>query len=269
LPTQSDVSQLLAQGIAAAQAGQHAQAYNLLLDVVERDQYNELAWLWLSTVADDLNDQRICLENVLTINSNNTLARDWLAKLPSDGAQSGSQSDQHGSPPAFAIQSTDQPAQQSSSATASTPAISCPPAPVTLWPVVAFWASASLFFVGGGVASLFQFLGILMRARGLVQNLSFTQMAWLPMGFFFIIFGLTGFSLAWQLAHRQPGGYYGSLIFGLVLILLGPGAGLILDPPNYLAIACTSLTPTAVVLLTLASMAGFESKVDSHERSVA
>ncbi len=238
----AEVNRLLAQGIAAAQAGQQRQAYHLLLDVIELDQHNELAWLWLSTVTRDLNDQRICLENVLTLNPNNTLARERLAALPSGGARADATANH-----------ADRSARQPSSAATSTSAA------VTLWPVVAFWSSTSLFFVGGGVASLFRFAEILMRARGVMQNLSLTQIAWLPMAFFFITFGFTGFRLAWQLAHHQIGGYYGSLIFGLLLTLLGPVAGLILDPPNYLGAVCTGLTPATAVLLTLASMANFES----------
>ncbi len=96
-----------------------------------------------------------------------------------------------------------------------------------------------------------------MRARGIVNNLSTLQMAWLPMALFFILFGITGFGLAWELARRRRDGFYGSLLFGLVLIALGPAAGLVLDPPNYLAVACTGLMPATAIILTLASAAGF------------
>jgi len=99
---------------------------------------------------------------------------------------------------------------------------------------------------------------MLMRARGMVNNLSPLQMAWLPMALFFVLFGITGFGLAWELARRRRDGYYGSLIFGLVLIALGPGAGLVLSPPDYLAVACTGLMPATAIILTLASAAGFE-----------
>ena len=153
-----------------------------------------------------------------------------------------------------------QPARQPTPAAtaANAAAVQRSPAPATLWPVVAFWVSASLFFVGGGIASLFQFISFLMRARGIVSNLSTLQLAWLPMALFFILFGITGFGLAWELACRRRDGYYGSLLFGLVLIALGPSAGLILDPPNYLAVACTGLMPASAIILTLASAAGFE-----------
>lgn len=305
---------MLAQGVAFAQAGQRIQAYNLLLDVIELDQYNELAWLWLSTVTDSLDDQRICLENVLTINPNNTFARERLSALSDNRARSRSTAsstvicpecgasnrdfvrecsacgyaffircpacgefnptdagicDQCGMPLTAASRRVDQSAQQPDWGTANVSTVSRPSAPATLWPVVAFWASVSLFFIGGGVASLLQFADILLHARGAIHNLSPIQIAWLPMGLFFIVFGFTGASLAWQLAHRRPSGYYGSLLFGLVLVILGPSASLILEPPDYLATVCTGLMPAAAVLLTLASMTGFESYSITHDRSVA
>jgi hypothetical protein len=301
LSTQADAKRLLAQGMAAAKAGRRSQAYSLLLDAVELDQRNELAWLWLSAVADNPDDQRICLENVLTINPGNAEARGRLLKL--QGAQ-GTQS--VGRQPTTVIcprcgagnrdfvrecqacgyafftrcpacgefnaveaQTCDrcgaalipgQPARQPAPAAAATneAAAARSPAPTALWPVVAFWVSASLFFFGGGVASLFQFASILMRARGIVSRLSTIQMAWLPMALFFILFGITGFGLAWELAHRRRDGFYGSLLFGLVLIALGPGAGLVLDPPDYLTVAFTGLMPATAIILTLASAAGFE-----------
>jgi len=132
-----------------------------------------------------------------------------------------------------------------------------------LWPVVAFWFGVSIFFIGGGIVALFEFTSILLYARGVIQNLKPFEIAWLPMGLFFIIFGLVGIGLAWQLAKRQPGGYYGSLLFGLVLIVLGPSVSLVLEPPDYLTTVCTGLMPAAAVLFTLASMTGFESNA-SH-----
>jgi hypothetical protein len=287
LSTQADAKRLLAQGVAAAQAGQREQAYNLLLDAVELDQRSELAWLWLSAVTDNPDDQRICLENVITINPGNAEAHGRLLKLQGECRQpttvicprcgAGNRDfvrECQACGYAFFVRCPGcgefnsvetrtcdrcgaalvpgQPAQQPAPAALRTPA------PATLWPVVAFWVSVSLFFVGGGIASLFQFVSILVRARGIVNNLSPIQMAWLPMALFFILFGITGFSLAWELARRRRDGYYGSLLFGLVLIALGPGAGLVLEPPDYLAAACTGLMPATAIILTLASAAGFE-----------
>ncbi len=112
------------------------------------------------------------------------------------------------------------------------------------------------------MAALYQFASLMLYARGMVQNLEPFEVAWLPMGLFFIVFGFVGLGLAWQLAQRQPGGYYGSLLFGLLLLVLGPSVSLVLEPPDYVTTACTGLMPAVAVLFTLASMTGFESNAN-------
>jgi hypothetical protein len=301
LSAKPEIERLLAQAVASAQAGRREQAYNLLLNVVELDRYNETAWLWLSTVTDNVEDQRICLENILTINPDNAPARERLAGLGGNG-YGGTSSHiicpQCGAgnrdfviecgacgyafvrrcPRCSAFNSVDAQAcsecgaeliqnrsqavwgrPESALATSGVAPDSRPAAPITIWPVVAFWVSVSLFLIGGGMVSLYRFTETLVYARGVLINLSPIQAAWLPMGLFFLMFGFTGLSLAWQLARRRSGGYYGSLVFGLVLAVLGPSASLVLEPPNYLTTACTGLMPAAAVLLTVASLAGFES----------
>jgi hypothetical protein len=49
--------------------------------VVERDPHNEQAWMWLSGVATEPEEQQICLENVLVINPYNAKARKGLEFL--------------------------------------------------------------------------------------------------------------------------------------------------------------------------------------------
>jgi hypothetical protein len=86
----SHVSRLLSQGIAAAKAKQRRQAREYLMKVVELDEGNEQAWLWLSGVVDALEDQKVCLENVLAINPQNAHARaglQWLEKLMAASAE--------------------------------------------------------------------------------------------------------------------------------------------------------------------------------------
>jgi ribosomal protein L40E len=292
LSAKSEIEGLLAQAVASAQAGRREQAYDLLLHVVELDRHNEVAWLWLSTVTDSSEDQRICLENVLTINPDNAQARDRLASLSGNGhsgisghiicprcgagnrdfvtkcSACGYALARHCprcgvfnpvEAQACSQCGTDLTVDSLHSATSGAVSAARPTLPITIWPVVAFWVSVSLFFIGGGMLSLYQFAEILLYARGVLRNLSPIEAAWLPMGLFFLVFGFTGFSLATQLAQRRATGYYGSLVFGLVLAVLGPGASLVLEPPNYLTTACTGLMPAAAVLLTLASIAGFES----------
>jgi tetratricopeptide (TPR) repeat protein len=72
---------LLQQAIAAAKAGNRGAARELLLQVVNDDERNEQAWLWLSGVVDDPAEQRIALENVLDINPRNASALKGMAWL--------------------------------------------------------------------------------------------------------------------------------------------------------------------------------------------
>lgn len=72
---------LLKMGIQAARKGQKDQAQKLLLQVVEQNERNETAWLWLSGVVDTDEDRFVCLENVLAINPDSSPAKKGLAKL--------------------------------------------------------------------------------------------------------------------------------------------------------------------------------------------
>lgn len=69
---------LLEQGIGAAQSGRRDEARALLTQVVEADERNEQAWLWLAGLVTDPHDMRTCLENVLDLNPGNTKAREGL-----------------------------------------------------------------------------------------------------------------------------------------------------------------------------------------------
>jgi len=76
-----DTSDLLQQGIALAKAGRREEARDILLKVVEQDERNESAWLWLSGLVDSDEDKAIALENVLTLNPNNEWAKRGLRLL--------------------------------------------------------------------------------------------------------------------------------------------------------------------------------------------
>ena len=71
----------LGAAIALARAGRRRQARDLFLEIVEQDEENELAWLWLVDLVDDVDDQIIALENVLTLNPDNQRARARLESL--------------------------------------------------------------------------------------------------------------------------------------------------------------------------------------------
>ena len=73
------MNDLLRAGIAAAKSGQRERARDLLMRVVEQDEENVLAWLWLSGVVESLDDREICLENVLALDPDHDAARKGLA----------------------------------------------------------------------------------------------------------------------------------------------------------------------------------------------
>jgi tetratricopeptide (TPR) repeat protein len=70
----SQIAAWLYDGALALQQGKIEQARELLLRVVEQDEANEEAWLWLSGAVDDPEDQRTALENVLARNPQNQYA---------------------------------------------------------------------------------------------------------------------------------------------------------------------------------------------------
>jgi hypothetical protein len=76
-----DIARLLYEGAVAVQEGRHADGQGLLFQVIERDEQNELAWLWLSGAMDDPADQQVALENALAINPDNQAAKSGLAWL--------------------------------------------------------------------------------------------------------------------------------------------------------------------------------------------
>lgn len=73
------LAEWLYDGAVAVQKGDKQRAMDLLMLVVQADESNEEAWLWLSGAVDDLEDQQIALENVLAINPRNQAARQGLA----------------------------------------------------------------------------------------------------------------------------------------------------------------------------------------------
>jgi tetratricopeptide (TPR) repeat protein len=67
--------------VEAARAGQRSEAREILLRVVDLEPRNELAWMWLTGLVDDLEDKIIACENVLTINPANEKVKAYRGKL--------------------------------------------------------------------------------------------------------------------------------------------------------------------------------------------
>lgn len=82
-----DVPTLLRQAMDALTRGDKPSARDLLTSVLEVDDRNEQAWLWLSGAVDSPAEQRICLENVLLINPGSTAARQGVAYLDKQAAE--------------------------------------------------------------------------------------------------------------------------------------------------------------------------------------
>lgn len=82
--TQSEhIAEWLYDGAVAVQNGNMEQAQELLMKVVEADETNEEAWLWLSGAVEDLEDKETALMNVLDINPNNPHAQkglEWIRR---------------------------------------------------------------------------------------------------------------------------------------------------------------------------------------------
>ncbi len=85
MSSNNDTASLLREGVQAARQGQRADARRLLRLVLEKDDANELAWMWLASVVETPQERRICLENVLEINPNNQRARQELDKMNGAG----------------------------------------------------------------------------------------------------------------------------------------------------------------------------------------
>ncbi len=81
-----DIDATLDQAIVAVREGRKAEARQLLESVLDADERNEKAWLWLGSVVDSDEERIICLENVLTINPDNEMARQGLAVLRAETA---------------------------------------------------------------------------------------------------------------------------------------------------------------------------------------
>lgn len=85
MANQDDLQEKLRMGIDAARRGDKSAAQVLLRQVVAADPQNELAWMWLASAVESLDERRACLERALRINPNNTRAREALRRLQPGG----------------------------------------------------------------------------------------------------------------------------------------------------------------------------------------
>lgn len=72
---------LFKAGKEAAKSGNKKKAHDYFRQAIEVDPYREQVWLWLASVVETEEDQRVCFENVLELDPNNLTARRQLQKL--------------------------------------------------------------------------------------------------------------------------------------------------------------------------------------------
>jgi hypothetical protein len=77
----STIESLMKAGIAAVNEERLGDAKELLYQVIDLDERNEKAWLWLSAAVTGTDERIICLENVLVINPDHEVARDALTRM--------------------------------------------------------------------------------------------------------------------------------------------------------------------------------------------
>ena len=77
----ANVDAMVREAKRAIREGNKSEAQALLLRATEIDQSSEQAWMWLSAVVESIEDQMICLENVLQINPKNADAKRGLDML--------------------------------------------------------------------------------------------------------------------------------------------------------------------------------------------
>jgi hypothetical protein len=245
------VARWLADGIKAAQAGDKQQALQLLKSVVDNDERNELAWLWLSNIVEPPAEKRICLENVLAINPNNTHAHEGLLVLDQASAVNARQAAANspaGMVEQYATQRVPNVRKRQNRVARSVLII-----------IACFWLGLSIILIMGGILALGEWVMNLVRSRSLSGGISGFQWLELGISLSFVFTGLIGVIIAVASIGRQKVAYYASLIFAFFLLLLGPVGGLIIDPPLYAASMLIAAVLGLIIILTIMSQPALES----------
>jgi hypothetical protein len=73
----------LEEAIQAIRVGDRDEGRRLLEEILETQDSNEQVWLWLCAVVDTDEDREVCLENVLALNPNNSVAKRGLEAMRS------------------------------------------------------------------------------------------------------------------------------------------------------------------------------------------
>lgn len=84
---ENNIQDLMRQGIEAAREGKKAEAKEFFQQVVDADDKNEKAWMWLASVVETDEERRVCLSNALFLNPNNERAQAAMTKLDARSQQ--------------------------------------------------------------------------------------------------------------------------------------------------------------------------------------
>lgn len=83
-----NLEQILQMGIKAAKQGNRQGARVLFRQVLDDDNRNDRAWVWMASVAENKAKQRQYLETALRINPNNSAARKAIQKMAASRSSS-------------------------------------------------------------------------------------------------------------------------------------------------------------------------------------
>jgi len=71
----------LAEAIEYIRLGNRAEGREILEELLEEDEGSDGGWLWMSAVVDDPEERKICLENVVALNPDNSVAQNALKAI--------------------------------------------------------------------------------------------------------------------------------------------------------------------------------------------
>jgi tetratricopeptide (TPR) repeat protein len=282
---QDKLNTLLNEGIAAARSGQAARARDLLMQVVEADENNEAAWLWLSGVVESLEDRQVCLENVLALNPDSVAAQKGLAWIDQQRAQQGSPleaaSPAETPPPSASELEAPPPSYQVAAPPASPPPAAIPPVTAAT-PLVRYerqrkrekrsgpltvvsigWLLFGLLSMATGVLLVGFSQGVQtvlqdpqLRAQVTAQQGATSEQLALvgevfktagPWGIAIAVLGILCIALAVALLRRVEAAFYAS--FGLGVIVIGLFAYSAVGTPDG-GCACCAVVPIVFLVLT-------------------
>src|SRR5574341_2502740 len=103
-----DSNTLYQQAVAAIKANDNEKARRLLVETVRANPRHEEAWLALASILIDMDQAIDCLKRVLTLNPNNTTAKEWLAFAEQEKARQEAVAEMHAPLPSADI-SLDEP----------------------------------------------------------------------------------------------------------------------------------------------------------------